>query len=344
MRYAHAALGSGWISGRGEYLERTTERLKLVLGHSEVVLTSSGTAAGHLVAITLKTAEHPPIVVPNNVYVAAWNTLLQEFYAGQLVACDADEATWNMREPGETTGPLLVVHNLGNIVNVPKLLRAQPWRTVVEDCCEAMFGSYENRPVGSAALCASLSFYANKTITSGEGGAFVTQSAHCADIARSAANQGATEKRYVYDRPGYNYRMTNVQAAILLGQLSHHQEILIKKKHVFDIYRAELPSDRVVLQKHEEGTAPGNWILGVRVLGGEYAGAERHFGEAGIEIRPMFPPIGRHDHLRQVRCDSETVAALLSKECFMVPSYPELTDGEVARVIETVRGYARSVQ
>lgn len=348
IAYARDALSSGWVSSRGEYVERATELLKAAFGHKHVVLTSSGTAAGHLVAIALRRCRPAvtKIFVPNNVYVAAWNTLLYEYPASALHALDADSLTWQALKPhivDSRTEALLVVHNVGGVVNVARIKDACPKLAVIEDNCEGLFGTYGGKPTGSLALASSMSFFANKTITSGEGGAFATDDDNAFAAAAKAANQGMTDERYVHDALGYNYRMTNVQASLLYGQLLLRDRIRAMKRQVFDAYRQALPQGRVVLQAQEHGAAAADWMMGVRVLSSRgYAHAERFMAERGVEVRPMFHPITRHAHLRGVRCSSDAVADLLHRECFMLPSFPGLGDDDLARVVDAVRAYAEA--
>lgn len=348
-RYAHEAISSGWVSSRGPFVERATDLLREVFGYRFVILVNSGTAAGHMVAAALKACRPAirRIIVPNNVYVAAWNTLLMAGYEQDaLEAVDADIATWNYdmtwRLPAAGYEAILAVHNLGNIVPVDKLV--ERGATVIEDACEGLFGTYAGKSVGSQSFAASLSFFANKTLSSGEGGAFVTSDEAAYEVARSLGDQGAVHgRRYLHDRLAWNYRMTNVQAALLFGQLEHREEIVAMKKRIFDTYREKLPNERVLIQQSDPGTAPANWMMGVRVVGSPgYDTAESFMRRLGVDVRPMFYPISSHEHLRGTRITNVAVATLLHRECFMVPSFPELTKDEQQRVISAVHAFAAS--
>lgn len=173
--YAREAVDSGWIGPHGQYLERAADALRAAFGYKHVLLTCNGTAACHLAALALKKA-YPAtarILVPNNVYVAAWNMLAVVFGAEKLCVLRTDARTWcidveqikQVARPGDA---LLVVHNLGGVVNVPAIKAALPWLPIVEDNCEGLGGLYgEDRvSTGTAALVSSLSFFANKTLTS----------------------------------------------------------------------------------------------------------------------------------------------------------------------------------
>ncbi|MFM9027031.1 MAG: DegT/DnrJ/EryC1/StrS family aminotransferase, partial [Bacteroidota bacterium] len=143
LRYAHEALESTWISSQGVFIDRAKERLKDLVDSRYVILVNNGTCATHMLALGLhfKYPHVKKLLVPNNVYVAAWNSFL---YSGgfELIPVDADLNTWNMDagmigEPGDDTA-LLVVHNLGNIVNVPAIQRKYPRLLIVEDACEGL--------------------------------------------------------------------------------------------------------------------------------------------------------------------------------------------------------------
>ena len=181
IEYAKKAIDSNWISSQGEYLDSCKEIFKNKFGYKYVIFTSNGTTACHLMAEALK-FKYPNIkniVVPNNVYVAAWNTFkMSTDY--NLIFVDADLETWNANyhelenlSPEDTA--FLIVHNVGNIINVPKLKKRFPGFVFLEDACEGLMGKYENQYTGSASWVSAFSFFANKNLTSGEGGALVTQ-------------------------------------------------------------------------------------------------------------------------------------------------------------------------
>lgn len=160
--HAKNALDSGWISG-GEYNQLACEKLQNLLGVKHVILTSSGTTATHLVAKGLKYKFGcKKIIIPSNVYVAAINSFLfdNEF---EIVPLPVNLNTWNWDENYidrvvDDVSALCVVHNVGNIVNVPRLKRLFPHTVFVEDACEGFTGMYENKPVGSCSSISSLSF------------------------------------------------------------------------------------------------------------------------------------------------------------------------------------------
>jgi len=351
LRHAHAAIDSTWISFNGPYVERATEKLRELLGVKYVQLVNNGTAATHLVAKGLF-YKHPNItkvIVPNNVYVAAWNAFVYDKNF-DLVPIDADVATWNMNIEAashlldDNNTALYAVHNLGNTINIPALKRRFGKCVFVEDNCEGFMGTYEGKYSGTESLASSVSFFGNKTITSGEGGAVITNDEDVFKHVKSVHGQGqAPTKKYIHDRLGHNYRMTNVQAAILLGQLEILPEILEKKKNIFDFYKKEFALMRnVEVQQVEEGCTPSNWMMGVRLRSrGGYASLQNFLADKGIDSRPMFYPMSSHSHLKHVASPTrEKGAKILHKEGAILPSFPELTHNELVHIVASIEEYA----
>lgn len=344
-RSIYDAIESTWISSRGKYLDLCEEKLKTIIKTKYVVMLNNGTSATHCLFLSLK-YKYPNITTiycPNSVYVAAWNTAIYEYDIKNIKIMEIDKDTWNVDTNSDYWMSLpeniavLIVHNIGNIVNVHRLKRIRPDIIFVEDNCEGLFGKYEDNYTASSdsVLCSSISFFANKTITSGEGGAFLTNDQDVYKYIKRKINQGNTEVRYIHDVLGYNYRMTNIQAAMLYDQLVDINSILDKKERIFGKYRLMIPEK--YQQKMEHNTKHSNWMFAVRINGLEnFNKAEEFFSEFGIEIRPFFYPINSHKHLSEINVSktSKSMAELLNKECFILPSYPLLTVNEHDYIID----------
>lgn len=347
LEYAHEALDSTWISSQGKYMELATEELKQHLDVKHALLCANGTVANHLMAkcLRLRTTKKN-VIVPSNAYVAAWNPFLYDGFF-RLMPVDMNLDTWNaeLTDRLHSAENLLVVHNLGNIQNVPRIAEKYPHLNIVEDACEAFGGSYWNvneksRMAGTAAMCSTLSFYANKNITSGEGGAFVTNDDELYTYARLIWGQGQSEKKFVHTDLGYNYRMTNVQAAILYGQLQLFDEIFDRKDSIWEHYFDELSHvSGIQLQQSEPGVLISSWMFGVRFLGNPaYETAESYFKNIGIETRPFFYTINKHKHLWGI--EKFPNGEILEREVVVFPSYPDLTKEQVAEIIKGIKVYA----
>ncbi|MEO8085343.1 MAG: DegT/DnrJ/EryC1/StrS aminotransferase family protein [Bacteroidota bacterium] len=350
LKYAHDALDSTWISSQGVYIDKAKDKLKEIFKSKFVVLVNNGTCATHMLAlgIQFKYPSIKEIIVPNNVYVAAWNSFL--FSGGfNFKVADANLDTWNIdhskiQSIGRDTA-LLIVHNLGNIINIPALKKRFPGVVIAEDNCEGLFGTHDGSYSGTQSTLASLSFFGNKTITSGEGGAVFTQDEELFEYLNSIRGQGQSSIRYIHDKLGYNYRMTNVQAALLLGQLEIADEIREKKSIVFETYRKELSQvDEVSLQQIEAGTKHAQWMFAVRFRNftiQKKQALEHFLFENSIETRPMFYPINKHAHLSHIQSDNKN-AEVLNHQVLILPSFPGLTHGQVLSVCRKVKEFLKN--
>ena len=347
LKYAHDALDSTWISSQGYYLDAAKEKIKELLNVKWVVLTNNGTTATHLVSKSLqfKNPKIKKIICPNNVYVAAWNSFLFDNYY-ELNPIDSNLDTWNFDidsiQKIEDDTAVLIVHNLGNIVNVPKLKEKFNTTLFVEDNCEGFLGKYSGKFSGTESLSSSLSFFANKTITSGEGGCFITNDDDVFDYINNIRNQGQSNEKFIHNNLGYNYRMTNVEAAILYGQLEHLNEIIEKKSKIFDRYKNNLSTlEDISFQKMEDGTIPSNWIFSIRFNSFSEElkkKLELFLFKNKIETRPMFYDINKHTHLSKIKCKTEN-AKLLNSQVLILPSFPELTLNQVDYICNTIKNF-----
>lgn len=340
--YAKEAIDSKWISSLGNYPEKSSRLLGEKMGVKYALLVNNGTSATHLTTICLKKflPDVNRIIVPSACYVAAYNSLIYEGYK-DIIAADLDIDTWNMsidkNELNENTA-IMAVHNLGGIINIPKLLKEHKL-PIIEDNCEGFFGSYENNPSGSKSFCSSLSFFGNKNITTGEGGAFLTNEKDVYEFALKVHGQGQSSTRYIHDELGYNYRMTNVQAGLLLGQLEEYDYIHNEKKRVFNRYRQNLKNlTGLSLQSIEEGCDHSMWMMGVRFhCAKSYAESNVFFKDENIETRPMFYSYDKHAHL-SLEGPHEN-SDILQNQIAVFPSHIFLKNEEVDEICDRIIGY-----
>lgn len=325
---AREAINSNWISNYGINVTNSEKILQNIFGVKHVILMNNGTSATHclFLALKYKFPKINKIYVPNNVFVAAWNCVLMEYSKENLEVLSVNEETLNMDTSEEYISSLeknscvLIVHNLGNIVNVPRLARLRPDLVFVEDNCEGLFGKYEGKYSGTSnyTLCSSCSFYANKTLTTGEGGAFFTNDADIYNYISKVYSHGMTQDRYIHDVLAYNYRMTNVQAGLLYDQLNDIDNILKMKRSIFDNYDKLLNIKR---PRVEDGTESADWMYCI-ITELDYNIFEKRMSEKHIQIRPLFYDIRRHNHLST---DVHYQEIKIFSYGMMLPSYPELT-------------------
>jgi perosamine synthetase len=344
LKYAYDALNSTWISSHGKYLNQIKDDLLSLNDNKFILLCNNGTSATHLMAIGLK-YKYPKIknlIVPNNVYVAAWNSFLVNPIFN-LIPIDSDLETWNMNlteldeklkiySANDTA--ILIVHNIGNIINVPNLKRKYPKYVFIEDNCEGFLGEYEGFKSGSKSIMSSVSFFGNKNITSGEGGAVFTDDVDLFEYLNSTRTQGLTSQKFIFDKLGYNYRMTNIQASILKGQIESLPIIMEKKQNIFEEYRKNL-SGFVDFQKIENNTKHSNWMFGIK-MEKDVNNLSLELYRQGIETRPMFPNISKHKHLVEFECE-EINSKILYKNCLILPSHPNLQKGHIEYICKLIK-------
>lgn len=345
LKFAHDALDTGWISSNdnGKYKELCEEFLRQYLGVEYVLLVNNGTSAMHLASFALRNF-YPHIkslYVPSSAYVAAWN-MVSDY---NLIPLDSDANTWNADysniEEKEDTA-FLIVHNLGNPVNVPELQKRFPNSLFIEDACEALGGMYNGFKVGSRSLVSVFSFYGNKTITSGEGGALVTNNKEVYEYCKLLHAQGQSSEKFIHSTYAYNYRMTNVQAAILYGQLQDLGEIFLRKKNVWNFYNQKFSDIKnILLQKTEEGCTPSYWLYGIRLLNNkDYSKNKLRLIFKDIETRPLFYPINYHKQFSHIK-EEFKISKMLSEQCVILPSHPGLTFSDLDKVVEAIYDCAK---
>jgi perosamine synthetase len=346
------AINSGWISNHGEYIQKSIDKLKELINIKYCILMSNGTCATHCLFLSIK-FKYPDIkniYVPNNAYVAAWNSALCVYL--NIKVMKMNNFTWNIDTEEEyirslsSDSAVLIVHNLGNIVNVSRLKKIRPDLIFVEDNCEGLFGKYNGIYSGTSedTLCSSVSFYGNKIITTGEGGAFLTNDKELYEHIKKVYSQGMSDKKYIHEVHAYNYRMTNIQAAFLYDQLNDLDNILNIKKKVFTNYEKLLEpllkSNKISLFKKEENTESANWIFSIRLLNNTKSidDTTNFFKERGIDIRPFFYPINKHIHLMSITFD-DPIPEILNKEIIMIPSSPCITLDEQQKVVNVIYNF-----
>lgn len=354
LKYAHDALVSTWISSKGKYIDIVSDKLSELLNVKHVLLVNNGTSATHIVAKCMyyKYPNINSLIASNCTYIAALNSFLFDNKNLNIKVFDLEEDTWNIdiNNIKDEDAIFLVVHNLGNIINVPKLKEKYKKLIFVEDNCEGLFGKYENKYSGTESEISSISFFGNKNITCGEGGAILTNDSDLFEYSKCIHGQGQSQTRFVHKYLGYNYRMTNVAAAILLGQLEHLPYILNKKRKIFNKYiNAFKNVEEIKIQQKEENCDSANWMFGIRIPHSIeiYKTAESFFSNKKIEIRPMFYPFSKHEFIKNynnIHILGEDVGVRINRECIILPSHPMLNKSEQDHIINTVFEFIKYVK
>jgi len=348
------AINSGWISNHGPFIKLAEDKIKNIIKSKYCILMANGTCATHCLMLSLK-YKYPninKIYVSNNSYVAAWNMVLMEYNIEQLEVMKMNLNTWNINTTEDyiksldSNSAMLIVHNLGNIINVPRLKKIRPDIIFLEDNCEGLFGKYNECYSGTSndILCSSCSFYGNKILTTGEGGAFYTQHEDIYNYIKNVYSQGMSNIRYLHDVHAYNYRMTNIEAAFLYDQLNDIENVLEIKYKIFKNYDELLipliKINKIILIEKENNTINAPWIYALRIINNNKTIEEtsEFFKTHNVDIRPFFYPINKHRHLTNIENNDE-VSVLLNKEIIMIPSSPSITMDEQKQVVDTINKF-----
>ena len=347
--YVLDCLESTWISSSGEYISRFENGFAEFCGVRHALSCTNGTVSLHLALLALGVGPGDEVIVPTLTYVATGNTVL---YCGATpVFMDAEPDTWNL-DSGRLqeaitprTKAIVVVHLYGHPTDMdPVLALARKHGiAVVEDAAEAHGALYRDRRVGTIGDIATFSFYGNKIITTGEGGMVVTDDDELAARVRLLKGQGQDpERRYWFPVVGFNYRMTNIAAAIGLAQLERIDWHLERRREVAGWYRELLKDCEQLTLSPELRWARSSFWMNCALLA-EDARVGRDevmalLAKAGVETRPFFYPLHTLPPFRRF-ADAETypVADSLARRGLNLPSGALLSRDDVEYVAEAIR-------
>ncbi|MCK2035912.1 DegT/DnrJ/EryC1/StrS family aminotransferase [Microbacterium sp. SSW1-49] len=347
--YLLDAFDSGWISSRGHYVVRAEKQLEFLTGASYASVCSNGTTALHLALLAGGISRGDEVIIPSLTYVATINAV---YYVDAVpVIVDVLDSTWCI-DPAAVeaaitprTTAILAVDLYGQTANYIALrqIADRHGLLLIADAAESLGASLNGTPAGALADISTFSFFGNKVVTSGEGGAVTTERADFHARIQQLRNQGnhATQ-RYFHEVVGFNYRMTNVAAAILTAQLERAEELIAHRRRVVDDYVRLLgPDTRLRAQQVSMGAVPTPWMFSVRIAGAssiERDGIIDALATQGIESRPVFPLIQDMPFVPVNQRTSTPVAEQISREGISLPTYPRLTSDDIATVCTAVRG------
>lgn len=345
-KYVNDALESGWISSIGKYIERFEQSFAAYHGVKHGIATHNGTIALHLALAAAGIGKEDEVLVPDLTFIATSNSV--RYCGAAPVLTDVENDDWNISPVAiaeritPRTRALLPVHLYGNPARMEEIIELADTRklVVIEDCAEALGALYRGRRIGTFGKIACFSFFGNKVITTGEGGMCITDDDELAERMRILRDHGMNRgKKYWYDHLGFNYRMTNMQAAIGLAQLEQLDDLLAKRDHLFNVYMETLRgNDRFIFQEnHSQQNV--NWIFTLRIDGFGYEQRDAVMAllkEEGIDTRPVFYPIHQmpfYQDPRYARGEYPNTE-VIAREGISLPTWIGLTDEQLVYVAE----------
>lgn len=349
-KYLKECIDSGWISSTGPFVNSFEKKFSEYCGTKYGVSVANGTVALHLAMVTLGIKKGDEVLVPALTFIASASTV--KHCGAKPVFVDVDPKTWNI-DPSKIenyitskTKAIMPVHLYGNPCDMNKIKKIADKNNlyIIEDAAEAHGAKFNKKRVGSFSDISCFSFYANKTITTGEGGMCLTDNPDLDEKMRVLRDHGMSKKRrYWHEVVGFNYRMTNLQAAVGVAQLERIDEFLKAKKLIGNYYRKKLAGlNGVHFQEQYPSARSIDWL--VSIMFDEEFGYDRdkiisHLNEAEIDTRPVFYPIpAMPPYKTNLRFP---VSERISKFGISLPSSPNLTRDNVEYICNQIISLAK---
>ncbi len=343
LLYVSECILTGWVSSTGKFVNRFESMFADYCSTKYAVTTSSGTTALHLALLALGIGPGDEVIVPSFTFISTANAVT--YTGAKPVFVDSEPNSWTIDPSGiesaitQKTKAIIPVHIYGHPAEMGTIMcLAKKYNLyVIEDAAEAHGATYHGQKVGGIGDIGIFSFYGNKIITTGEGGMITTNDQEIAEKVRLLRDHGMRpERRYWHPVLGYNYRLTNIQAALGVAQLEKIDSILEKKELIAEIYRNNLHDlPGVILQKSLRNSNPVNWLFSI-VINPEKCSYTRDkvielLKEKGVDTRAFFPPV----HKQPIYNSGQNlpVCEKISQWGLSLPSGSNLNVYEVQKIV-----------
>lgn len=347
-RYVNECLRSNWISSRGKFIAEFERGFARYCGVKFGVATTNGTTALHLALVSLGIKPADEVILPAFTMISS---AFAVYYCGaKPVLVDADPGTWTIdakrieEKITPKTKAIMPVHIYGHPCDMDAIIAlAKKYRLyVVEDAAEAHGAEYKNKKCGSFSDAACFSFYANKIITCGEGGMLITDSAKVAKKAACLKDLSfLKERRFLHKEIGFNYRMTNLQAAIGLAQLEKIDRLVDARRrnaHLYNRYLKDI--EEITLPPEEKWAKSCYWMYGVLANKINREKLIKRLAQKGVETRNFFIPMHQQpvfNRLGWYLGERYPVAEDLARRGFYLPSTSGLKPGQIKYISAVVK-------
>lgn len=353
--YVAEAISSSWISSTGPFVDRFEREFAAFCGTRKAVAAANGTVAIHLALVALGVGPGDEVIVPSLTYIATANAV--RYCGAEPVFVDVEASTWGI-DPAAVeaaitsrTRGVIAVHLYGHPADMDALRAVTEPRGlwIVEDAAEAHGARYRGRTVGGLGTVATFSFYGNKILSSGEGGALTLDDDALDAKLRLYRGQGVDPtRRYWFSVVGYNYRLTNVACALLCAQLERADELIGGRRRVFDLYDAALAGiPGVGFQPVAPWAEPAPWLYSITVDEAAFGRSRDELAtalaEQGIDTRPFFHPVHRLPPYAPAAGEPAPlpVTDRLAADGMNLPTATRMTESDVAHVGDAIRASRR---
>jgi len=343
--YITDAIKSGWVSSLGKYIDEFEEKFAKFCNTKYALATSNGTTALHLTLVSLGITKNDEIIIPDFTFVATASAV--KYIGAKVVTVDINEDTLCIDPQAiekaitSKTKAIIPVHLYGHPANMEDINKiAKKYNLfVVEDAAEAHGATVNGKKVGGLGDAGIFSFYGNKIMTSGEGGMITTNDETLYNKMKLLRDHAMSKtKRYWHEEVGFNYRMTNLQAALGVAQFDRIDELLAKKKEIFDWYEEylqDVPNIKLNIQK--EGYKNVYWMICIEIIGFNEDKRDnliKKLKEKGIDSRPFFYPIS--DMPMYERANTPITHKVYQRG-INLPSYFDITKEQVEYICKELR-------
>jgi perosamine synthetase len=348
-KYLLDCVHSNWISSAGPYIRRLETLFAAACGTREAVACASGTVALHLALKAIGIGPGDEVIIPAFTMIATANAV--EYTGATAVLADADPITWNI-DPSQVaacirpkTKAMIVVHTYGHPADMKSILQlaSEYGLVVIEDAAEAHGAIYEGRRVGSLGHVGTFSLYANKVITTGEGGLLTTDDTDLANLCRTLRDHAFSPERHFWHRyVGFNYRMTNLQAAVGVAQIETFDYFVARRRQNAEWYRARLADVHgLTLPPEEHNVRSVFWMFGMlvdRSFGMSRDELRYYLAQRGIETRTFFVPMHLQPvYFRRYAPARYPVAERLCSTGLYLPSASNLTEEIIDYITDVIK-------
>jgi perosamine synthetase len=348
MEYVQNCIKTNWISSQGKYVEEFENTFSKLLDNNHAVSVSNGTAALQLALLALGIKDGDEVIVPDVTFVATINTVIHS--KATPIMCEINKETWCI-DPVEIeklvtkrTKAIIPVHLYGQVCEIDKIKKIALKHNllIIEDCAEALGSEFNNKPVGIDSDAATFSFFGNKTISTGEGGMVVFKESLIANKARILRDHGMKpEKKYWHEEVGYNFRLTNIQAAIGVAQMERLSEIIEKKIEISKSYINELKDSTsfIKLPIKLDYAKHSHWLFTI-ILDKRFDRdlIIKKLMEKGIDSRPVFyslhkmPPYKNYKYSKKINNSLD-----ISSQGLSLPSSLMLEDEDIKYITDSLK-------
>jgi len=352
-KYLNQCIDSGWISSGGPFILKFEDSFKKIVSRRYSATVSNGTAALDIAIKTLNLKKGDEIIVPNFTIISCLNEIIREGI--KPIFIDADPNTFNIdsdqieNKITKKTKAILIVHIYGLPVNLDKIIKLKNKYKLklIEDCAEQLGQTYKKKPIGSFGDISTFSFYDNKHITTGEGGMIVTNNKSYYKKFLELRNICFSLKkpRFVHDDLGWNYRMTNMQAAIGYAQLKKLRYFIKKKRKIGNYYSKELQkiSDLQLPVLSNEFSKNIFWVYSIIIKNKNFNAIQlsKIMKKKGIETRPFFCPMHIQPIIKKLKLINKNEKFPVSEKIYRyglyLPSGIGNTFDEVKEVVKQLK-------